>query len=244
MKGQPPACRIVVAVVTPTGLDIDADGGIWVVACRTHFRPTGYEGPEHDEVLVMGRDGTRRVFAARTTATMNLLLGPEQRARPGGGWVYLAERSRILRIRDGDGDGTADVEETIAVLDTVTDYPHNGLAGLAWHPDGDLYFVDWVFGSYALHGRGRLWPLSIDPAADRLVAAWPPGRRRTTRLAAGGRCGSSRSPPRTAPSRRSPAGRSSPSSVPPRRRERWTPVTWTPVNRAENAPRDRSGRWT
>lgn len=150
-------------LVTPTGIDVAADGRVWVVACHTHFRPAGYEGPAHDEVLVVDRDGRSRVFASRTTATMGLLLEPQ--ARPAGGWVYLAERSRILRIRDTDGDGVADVEETVAALDTRTDYPHNGLAGLAWHPDGDLLFslgenfgADWTLtgrdGS-TVRGRGE-----------------------------------------------------------------------------------------
>ena len=47
---------------------------------------------------------------------MDLELGPD-------GWVYLAERDRILRIRDSDGDGKADVEENIAVLKTEAASP-------------------------------------------------------------------------------------------------------------------------
>jgi len=121
-------------VVTPTGIDVDADGNVWVVASHTHFRPDDYDGPEHDEVLVIGRDGSRRVFYQATTATMDLELGSD-------GWVYLAERSRILRVRDSNGDGIGDLEEDIAVLETQADYPHNGLSGLAWHPDGDLVFA-------------------------------------------------------------------------------------------------------
>lgn len=126
-------------LVTPTGVDIDSEGNVWVVATHTHFRPEQYDGPTHDEVLVFtdstgdGRADQRRVFYNATVATMDLTLGPD-------GWVYLAERSRILRIRDSTGDGKADIEESIAVLDTVADYPHNGLSGLAWHPDGDLMF--------------------------------------------------------------------------------------------------------
>ncbi len=56
------------------------------------------------------------------------------------GWVYLAERDRILRVRDSDADGVGDQEENLAVLDTVADYPHNGLSGMAWHPSGGLIF--------------------------------------------------------------------------------------------------------
>lgn len=127
-------------LATPTGIDVDAQGQVWVVATHTHFRPDDYVGPEHDEVLVFsdqdgdGRAEQRRVFYNATDATMDLELGED-------GWVYLAERDRILRIKDSDGDGTADVEESIAVLDTEADYPHNGLEGLAWHVDGDLVFA-------------------------------------------------------------------------------------------------------
>ncbi len=119
-------------LVTPTGIDVDKNGNIYLIACHTHFRPEGYVGPEHDEVLIFGKDGkNRRVFYNKTVATMKLILGPD-------GWVYLAERGRILRIKDTNGDSIADLEENIATLDTVADYPHNGLSGMAWHPDGGL----------------------------------------------------------------------------------------------------------
>ncbi len=144
-------------LVTPTGIDVDDQGRIWLVACHTHFRPEGYPGPEHDEILVFDADGkNRRVFYNATTATMNLQLGP-------GGWVYLAERSRILRVKDTDGDGIGDVEESLATLDTVADYPHNGLSGMAWDPDGGLVFSlgenfgkDWTLtGSDGVQVSGR-----------------------------------------------------------------------------------------
>jgi hypothetical protein len=121
-------------LMTPTGIDIDADGNIWVIACHTHFPPKDYAGPKQDEVLVFSKEGKRRVFYLNTEKTMDLELGKD-------GWVYLAERDRILRIRDRDGDGKADEEENIAVLESAATYPHNGLSGLAWHPNGDLYFT-------------------------------------------------------------------------------------------------------
>ena len=126
-------------LATPTGIDVDDQGRVWAVATHTHFRPDDYVGPKHDEVLIFadrngdGRLEQRQVFYNASKATMDLELGPD-------GWVYLAERSRILRIKDTDGDEKADVEENIAVLKTEADYPHNGLEGLAWHPDGDLVF--------------------------------------------------------------------------------------------------------
>ncbi|MBE2285503.1 MAG: c-type cytochrome [Prosthecobacter sp.] len=122
------------ALVTPTGIDVDEKGRIWLAACHTHFRPEGYEGPQHDEILVFDADGkNRRVFYNKTDATMHVEVGPD-------GWIYLAERDRVLRVKDSDGDGVGDTEENLATLDTVADYPHNGLSGMAWHPDGGLVF--------------------------------------------------------------------------------------------------------
>ena len=121
-------------VVTPTGLDVDSEGNIWLVCSHTHFRPEDYKGPKHDEIVVLQPDGTRTVFFKQTTATMDLELGPD-------GWVYLAERDRILRVRDSNDDGSGDQVEVLAQLQTEADYPHNGLSGLAWHPDGRLIFA-------------------------------------------------------------------------------------------------------
>jgi putative membrane-bound dehydrogenase-like protein len=126
-------------LATPTGVDVDSEGRIWVVATHTHFPPDDYAGPKHDEILVFadrdgdGRAEERTLFYNQTTATMDLELGPN-------GWVYLAERDRILRVRDTDGDGAADDSEDLLTLETEADYPHNGLEGLAWHPDGTLVF--------------------------------------------------------------------------------------------------------
>ena len=121
-------------IVTPTGIDVDQDGNVWAVCSHTHFRPDDYDGPEHDEIVVIATDGSRSVFYNATDATMDLELGAD-------GWVYLAERDRLLRVRDADGDGIGDTEQNLAVLDTTEDYPHNGLSGMSWHPDGDLVFA-------------------------------------------------------------------------------------------------------
>jgi putative membrane-bound dehydrogenase-like protein len=146
-------------LVTPTGIDLDSQGNIWVVSSHTHFRPSSYQGPELDEILVFDSEGkNRRVFYNKTKATMQLLWGPD-------GWLYVAQRDRILRVKDSDNDGVGDTEETIAGLDTLADYPHNGLSGMTWHTDGGLIFSlgenfgkDWTLrGSdgKSLLGRGE-----------------------------------------------------------------------------------------
>jgi len=146
-------------LATPTGIDLDPEGNLWVVACHTHFRPAGYQGPESDEILVFDPQGkNRRVYYNNTKTTMQLLAGPE-------GWLYIAQRDRILRIKDADNDGVGDTQELIARLDTEADYPHNGLSGMTWHNDGGLIFSlgenfgkDWALydsDSNILRGRGE-----------------------------------------------------------------------------------------
>lgn len=112
-------------LVTPTGIDVDHQGRVWLVASHTHFPPDNYPGPKHDEILIFDPDGSRHVFYNATHHTMDLELGSD-------GWIYLAERGRILRIKDTDGDGQADLEETLATLASDAVYPHNGLSGLTW----------------------------------------------------------------------------------------------------------------
>jgi hypothetical protein len=112
---------------------------------------------------------------------MQVLLGPDH-------WVYLAQRDRILRVRDTDRDGVADLEENIATLDTIADYPHNGLSGLAWHPDGDLVFSlgenfgkDWTLtardeSKVLGRGEGGVFRCSTDGKSLRRIACgfWNP----------------------------------------------------------------------
>ena len=91
-------------LVTPTGIAVDKNGNIYSISCHTHFRPEDYDGPVHDEVLVFDANGkNRRVFYNKTDATMHVEIGPD-------GWIYLAERDRVLRVKDTNSDGVGDVE--------------------------------------------------------------------------------------------------------------------------------------
>ena len=63
-------------LATPTGIDVDDHGRVWVVATHTHFRPDDYLGPKHDEILIFsdrdgdGRAEQRQVFYNATEATV------------------------------------------------------------------------------------------------------------------------------------------------------------------------------
>ena len=120
-------------LATPTGIDVGSDQSIWVVSNHTHFRPDGYTGPSKDEIIRFAADGTRSVFFSGTDNTMDLELGLS-------GDVYVAQRDKILRLSDNDQDLVCDQSEVIIQLETEADYPHNGLSGLTWSPEGNLVF--------------------------------------------------------------------------------------------------------
>jgi putative membrane-bound dehydrogenase-like protein len=126
-------------IVHPIGVAFDARGRLLVVESHTHFRPKDYHGPAHDRIRVLedtdgdGKADRFTTFYEGTDATMALAAHPD-------GSIYVATRNEILRLRDTDGDGKADEVRRIAFLDTVGTYPHNGLSGLAFDFNGDLYF--------------------------------------------------------------------------------------------------------
>jgi putative membrane-bound dehydrogenase-like protein len=126
-------------VVHPIATDFDARGRLLVVESHTHFRPPKYDGPKHDRIRVLedtdgdGKADRFTTFFEGTTHTMDVAVHPD-------GSVYVATRNEILRLRDSDGDGKADEKTRIAFLDTVGNYPHNGLCGLTFDSRGDLYF--------------------------------------------------------------------------------------------------------
>jgi putative membrane-bound dehydrogenase-like protein len=125
-------------VRTPTAVQVDSVGGVWVLENNTHFRPKSYLGPETDRLLVLsdfggsGQAQRQRVFTDGFRDGMGLLL-------LGDGDVVVSTRSAVLRLRDTDGDGVADERKSLLVLETVDEYPHNGISGLARDREGSLF---------------------------------------------------------------------------------------------------------
>lgn len=126
-------------LVTPVGCRFDSQGRLFVVECHTHFPPDAYPGPKVDRIYRFeDSDGNgsldkQTLFYEGGVATMGVATWKD-------GWLYVVTRSRIDRIRDADGDGRAEQQESLIRLETTADYPHNGLSSIAFGPDGWLYF--------------------------------------------------------------------------------------------------------
>ncbi len=125
-------------LVTPVACIFDDAGRLLVVECHTHFPPDDYAGPKEDRIYAFDDsdgDGVvdrKRLYFKGGNATMGL-------AKATDGWIVVATRRDVTRIRDSTGDGVADEQETLLSLDTAATYPHNGLAGVVVGPDWHLY---------------------------------------------------------------------------------------------------------
>jgi putative membrane-bound dehydrogenase-like protein len=124
-------------IVTPTGLAVDDRGRIWVIENNTHQRELKYKGHKSDRVRIyddldsVGRARRVTTFADGFKDAMSLAFGPD-------GSLYLATRAEILLLRR-KGDKLIE-RKTLLRLDTVGNYPHNGLCGFAFDGVGNMVF--------------------------------------------------------------------------------------------------------
>ena len=152
-------------VVTPTGIDVDSSGRVWVIESNTHFPPEGYTGHPTDRILVMqdedhdGKADKIVVFKDGLTHSMSVAVKPvwldlalkqskKETVKSGASEavknpaieVYIATRRDIFYCIDTDGDLICDEIKTIVHLETSGNYPHNGLAGFAFDASGHMFF--------------------------------------------------------------------------------------------------------
>ncbi len=159
-------------LVTPTGIDVDHLGRVWVLESNTHFPPDGYQGHPSDRLLVLqdtdgdGKADKTTVFADGFKFAMSVAVQPvwlevaeglglrakgqkEEKTLPpsvpqplalSSQPVFVATRGEIVRLRDTNNDLVADERIQLVHLETAGNYPHNGLAGLAFDALGWMYF--------------------------------------------------------------------------------------------------------
>lgn len=150
-------------IVTPTGIDVDYKGRVFAVESNTHFRPKGYKRHPSDRVLVLqdtngdGKADKTTVFTDGLKYTMSVKVVPLWLQWPKSGKrkaesgkkssafrpplsAFVATRSDIWLYHDDNGDLKADRRDHIVHLETKGNYPHNGLAGMAFDAMGWMYF--------------------------------------------------------------------------------------------------------
>jgi putative membrane-bound dehydrogenase-like protein len=124
-------------VVTPIGATIDVRGRLLVVESNSHFRPKKYQGPATDRILMLqdttgaGKADKITTFYEGRNFLMNIVADRD-------GSILVSSRNEIFRLIP-DASGAVGKKISLAHLQTKSDYPHDGLHGLALGPDGTIY---------------------------------------------------------------------------------------------------------
>ncbi len=129
-------------IVTPTGIAVAPDGRVFVQENHTHHRPEDYEGPETDRIYIFedtdgdGVHDKRSIFYEGLVTSTDLLFASD-------GSLYATTRWDVFRFPNAANlEVAAGDPELIVHCETDSDYPHNGVSGLAINPHDPtwLYF--------------------------------------------------------------------------------------------------------
>jgi putative membrane-bound dehydrogenase-like protein len=139
----------------PTAIDVDAAGRVWVAEAVNYRtwggRNPGLRHPDGDRIVVLeDTDGDGACDSSRVFVQDPELVAPLGIALVGD-WVYVSCSPHLFRYRDTDGDGRADVRETVLSGFGGFDHDH-GLHSVVPHLDGKLYVAVGNAGPHLVEG--------------------------------------------------------------------------------------------
>jgi glucose/arabinose dehydrogenase len=79
------------------------------------------------------------------------------------GWIYLTQRPEVTRIKDSDGDGTADVFQTVCDDWGIKGDYHEYAMGSTPDKDGNIWVALCLTGSYTSESPWRGWAVRVTP---------------------------------------------------------------------------------
>ncbi len=133
-------------VVKPIQMRWDARGRLWVLGSTTY--PQLKPGEEPQDKIVILEDTNHDGRADKTTVFADGLLIPTG-LELGDGGAYVGEGTKLLFLKDTDGDDHAD-EKRVVLRGFGTGDNHQNINSFRWSPGGELFF------SQGLHGFARV----------------------------------------------------------------------------------------
>ena len=79
------------------------------------------------------------------------------------GWLYATQRCEVTRLKDTDGDGKADLFETVSDGWEITGDYHEYAFGSKFDKEGNLWVVLCLTGSFDSSAKFRGWCLRVTP---------------------------------------------------------------------------------
>ena len=99
----------------------------------------------------------------RFASGLHEVLGLAQRPNEKDGWIYATQRGEVTRLRDSNGDGRADVYETVSDAWGINGDYHEYAFGSKFDREGNLWVVLCLTGSFDSKSIYRGWCLRITP---------------------------------------------------------------------------------
>lgn len=168
-------------IAKPIQMNFDAQGRLWIAASEIypHIKP----GEKANDKILVVEDQDGDGTADKTTVFADGLLIPTA-VMPGDGGAYVGNSTELLHLKDTDGDGKADVRETV-LAGFGTEDTHHILHTLRWGPGGHLYFNQSIYihshietphGVSRLNGGG-IWKyrpetMDLEVAMRGMVNSW------------------------------------------------------------------------
>jgi sugar lactone lactonase YvrE len=87
------------------------------------------------------------------------------------GWLYATQRPELTRMKDEDGDGRADVFETISDGWGISGNYHEYAFGTRHDKEGNIWVVTCLTGSFTAEALFRGWVLRISPEGKLIPTA-------------------------------------------------------------------------
>ena len=133
-------------VVKPIQIRWDARGRLWVLGSTTYPQLKPGEEP-HDKIIIL-EDTKHTGHADKTTVFAEGLMIPTG-LELGDGGAFVGEGTKLLFLKDTDGDDRAD-EKRVVLRGFGTGDNHQNINSFRWSPGGELFF------SQGLHGFARV----------------------------------------------------------------------------------------
>ena len=104
-------------------------------------------------------DDPEKVVFQRFAGGLHEVLGLAQR----DGWLYATQRCEVSRLKDEDGDGRADLIESVADGWGINGDYHEYAFGSKFDRDGNIWVVLCLTGSFSSNNPYRGWCLRVTP---------------------------------------------------------------------------------
>jgi hypothetical protein len=149
----------IITIPTPEGITFEAGALCFLapdrLACSTRFGDIWIA----DGVMGDPPKPKWTLFASGLHEVLGLTVRPGEK----DGWIYCTQRGEVTRMRDENGDGRADVFETVSDGWGINGDYHEYAFGSKFDREGNIWIVLCLTGSFDSKSLYRGWALKVTP---------------------------------------------------------------------------------